>query len=93
MPNSHYDNKIKLVLGQTHTDFSSKGEVGGDVTASALIKTMRHVFQKPDISRIQLLSWMRDLKKSRNKDTHQSGREWSRFMTSYLRSNANGNDA
>jgi hypothetical protein len=92
MPNSHYDSKVKLVLGKTHTDFSNDSDKSEGESSSNLMKSVRQVFQKPDISRIQLLSWMRDLKKSRSKDTHQSGREWTRFMAGYVRSNANGND-
>ena len=92
MPNSHYDNKVKLVMGQTHTDFASSSDTQGEDKTSTVMDSVRQVFQKPDVSRIQLLSWMREINKSRAKGIHQSGREWSRFMSGYIRSNANGND-
>jgi len=90
-------NSVKIVLGG-----KTKPSVGiimqnandldaTDKNAFDVIRSIRQVLQKPDVSHIQLLAWLRNKKKKSDTQTKQQGREWSRFMAGYLHSNANAN--
>lgn len=53
------------------------------------LMSIRKVMQRPDVSRIQIMSWLRSKQKQRIKAESQKSREWSRFMSGYVGSNAN----
>lgn len=84
---------VRLVMGGRKA--STEILLGSGVKSaksSNMLMSIRKVIQKPDISSIQLLSWLSSKRKENAKASRKNGREWSRFMAGYLGSNANLND-
>lgn len=97
MPYTTKRNSVKLMMGKNSPSFGIMMDDGHATRARQyretasfdMIKSIRQILQKPDVSRIQLLSWLRRHKKATDTMTRQNGREWARFMTAYVRTNAN----
>lgn len=90
-------NSVKLMMGKNSPRFgimmdddrATQSRLYRESASFDMIKSIRQILQKPDVSRIQLLSWLRSRKKASKTMTRQNGREWARFMAAYVRTNAN----
>ena len=94
MPHIINSDSVKLVLNKENHQISvtmakNKDELSeADQKSFDMIRSLRQVLQKPDISQIQLMAWLRQKTKS-GSASRQENREWSRFMSSYIGTNAN----
>ena len=88
---------MKILMNESDTAFSILMGSGGvtntdfaDFTSNNFISSFRHVLQKPDLSRAQLASMLRNAerrKKRRDNDTN-----WPSFMAGVVASGANSNE-
>ncbi len=103
MPCHIKNNKIRLLVEETNTTF---GIIMGGQTAAnsdntdhesaaaySFIRTFRQILQKPDLSKAQLVSWLRKAQggKDTRKVRHADRVLWRKFMAGYVTSNANSN--
>lgn len=90
MPCQINNKAVKLFLEQTDTSFGmifapEAKYMGGFIGA------MRHILQKPDLSRIQLATWLRGMTGENPAPRRSERVQWRKFMAGYVCSNANSN--
>jgi len=96
---AHYfkdQDTMKILLEESDMAFTITMETGGanntdfaDYTSNNFIKGFRHVLQKPDLSRAQLASMLRQAERRRRK--HNTDDKWSKTMASMIANGANSN--
>ena len=90
MPNKQFRD-VKLMMGAAPSHAEILMGAQSQNRHQDLLMSIRKVMQKPDVSSIQIMSWLRGQRKEKAQATKKQGREWSRFMSAYLGSNANAN--
>ena len=96
---AHYfedQDTMKILLEESDMAFTITMETGGanntdfaDYTSNNFIKGFRHVLQKPDLSRAQLASMLRQAERRRRKQN--TDEKWSKTMASMIASGSNSN--
>jgi len=89
-------NDMKILLKESEYAFSILMESGGttnsdyaDYASNNFIKSFRHVLQKPDLSRAQLASMLRNAERRQNRRDNDD--KWADVMASMVSSGANSN--
>jgi CBS-domain-containing membrane protein len=90
------DNQMKILLQESDYAFSIMVENGGatqtdfaEFTSNNFIRSFRHIMQKPDLSRAQLASMLRNAE--RRKRRRDNDMNWADFMSQTVHNTANSN--
>ena len=88
---------MKFLLEETNYAFKITMDGGGssnsdyaDYTSNNFINGFRHVLQKPDLSRAQLASMLREAERRQNKKSHKEV-NWAETMAKTISQSSNSN--
>ena len=88
---------MKILLQESDYAFSVTMQTGGsansdfaDYASNNFIRSFRHVMQKPDLSRAQLASMLRNAERRKNR--RDNDESWADFMAKVITTNANSNN-
>lgn len=90
---------MKLLLQESQYTFNILMETGGntnsdfaDYTSNNFIRSFRHILQKPDLSRAQLASMLRQAERQRReKRVSRDDTQWAQLLSALITQNANSN--
>lgn len=92
-----YEN-MKILLQESDYAFSVTMQAGGsanfdfaDYTSNNFIQSFRHIMQKPDLSRAQLASMLRNAERRKNRRDNDD--TWADFMAHVITNSANSNQS
>jgi hypothetical protein len=87
---------MKIILQESDYAFSIMTDSGGsnntdyaDFTSNNFIKSFRHILQKPDLSRAQLASMLRQAERRKNRRDNDD--KWADKIAAVVSGNANNN--
>lgn len=96
MTHTYQNDKMRVLLTESDYAFQIIMNTGGsanadyaDYTSDNFIQSFRHILQKPDLSRAQLASMLRQAE--RRKRRRESDVSWSDFMAGMVQKQANTN--
>jgi hypothetical protein len=91
---------MKILLQESDYAFSITMQAGGnantdfaDYTSNHFIRSFRHILQKPDLSRAQLASMLRQAERQKRQQTLNNPNDsWADLVTGLVSQNANTNE-